>query len=178
MKLNHSSDHPQNGVTAKSFPRSAWPPRRPETALNPNRQMGFLAKMAMRYPSTKAAFTLLEVMIAMSVIAIALVAALNLQAQGMALAGESKFDTTASLLAQMKLAEIEALDIEDLRSDSGDFGDDFPLYSWQISADEGTLSTTQDLSPYLREIELEIRWKDSEAYGYRIKFYRFSPGGA
>jgi general secretion pathway protein I len=123
------------------------------------------------------AFTLLEVMIAMSIIAVALVAALNLQAQGVSLAGESKFDTTASLLAQMKLAEIEALKPEDLRSDSGDFGEDFPLYSWQMSVDEGTFDMTQDLSQYLKRIDLEIRWNESETYGYRIRFYRFIPGG-
>ena len=54
-------------------------------------------------------FTLLEVMIALAVISIALMALLGSQSQGLSLANESRFNTTASLLAQGKMAEIEAI---------------------------------------------------------------------
>ena len=56
----------------------------------------------------KAGFTLLEVMVAMSILAMALVAVFHMQSQSISMAGESRFLTTASLLAQSKMAEIEA----------------------------------------------------------------------
>jgi prepilin-type N-terminal cleavage/methylation domain-containing protein len=48
-------------------------------------------------------FTLLEVMVAMSIIAIALTAVLGSQSQSVSLASEAKFNTTAPLLAQSKI---------------------------------------------------------------------------
>jgi general secretion pathway protein I len=76
-------------------------------------------------------FTLLEVMIALAIIAIALVAALGSQSQSVSLANEAKFTTTVTLLAQRKIAELEAKDPKDLISDGGDFGEDFPGYRWE-----------------------------------------------
>ena len=45
-------------------------------------------------------FTLLEVMVAMAIIAIAMTAVLNSQSQSISLASEAKFSTTAALLAR------------------------------------------------------------------------------
>ena len=53
-------------------------------------------------------FTLLEVMVAMAIIAIALTAVLGSQSKSLSLASEAKFSTTVALLAQSKMAEIEA----------------------------------------------------------------------
>ena len=80
-----------------------------------------------------AGFTLLEVMVAMAIIAIALTAVFGSQSQSLTLASEAKFSTTAAFLAQSKMAEIEAQKPEDLTSDSGDFGEDFPGYLWELS---------------------------------------------
>jgi prepilin-type N-terminal cleavage/methylation domain-containing protein len=51
-------------------------------------------------------FTLLEVMIAVAVLAIALAAVLGLQSRSLTLAAESRFNTTSALLAQGKMAEM------------------------------------------------------------------------
>jgi general secretion pathway protein I len=48
-------------------------------------------------------FTLLEVMVAIALIAIALTAVLGSQSQSVSLAGEARFNTTATLLAQSKI---------------------------------------------------------------------------
>jgi general secretion pathway protein I len=77
-------------------------------------------------------FTLLEVMLAMSILAIALVAVFQSQSQSISMMARSRFDTAAPLLAQAKMAEIEAVSSADLTSDSGDFGDDYPGYSWSF----------------------------------------------
>lgn len=77
-------------------------------------------------------FTLLEVMLAMSILAIALVAVFQSQSQSISMMARSRFDTAAPLLAQAKMAEIEAIASGEVTSDSGDFGDDYPGYSWNF----------------------------------------------
>jgi general secretion pathway protein I len=95
-------------------------------------------------------FTLLEVMIAMAILAIALVAAFQSQSQSISMSGQARFLTTASLLAQGKMAELEALKPESVANDSGDFGEDYPDYAWQVEvADTGQES--------LRKIRLTVR---------------------
>jgi general secretion pathway protein I len=77
-------------------------------------------------------FTLLEVMIAMAILAIALVAVYQSQSQSISMAGSSHFLTTASLLAQSRMAEIDAMDPREVAAGNGDFGDAFPDYQWQV----------------------------------------------
>ena len=121
-------------------------------------------------------FTLLEVMIAVAIIAIALMAVLGSQSQGLSLAGESRFNRTASLLAQGKMAEIEAVkDQRDLNSDSGDFGDEFPGYVWQLSVNEVLFDGAETISNRLNQIDLEVSWGSDELYQYRLRLYRFFP---
>ena len=81
-------------------------------------------------------FLLLEVMVAITFIAIALTALLGSQSQSVYLAGEARFNTTAALLAQGKMAEMEVEDLADVSTDSGDFGEDFPGYTWQLSVSD------------------------------------------
>jgi general secretion pathway protein I len=77
-------------------------------------------------------FTLLEVMIAMAILAIALVAVYQSQSQSISMAGSSRFLTTASLLAQGRMAEIDAANPREIASGNGDFGEAFPDYQWQV----------------------------------------------
>lgn len=109
-------------------------------------------------------FTLLEVMVAMAILAIALVAVLRSQAHTVFVAGEARLSTTASLLAQSKLAEIESN-----RQDStqGDFGKDFPNYSWETSIRKTELKQ-------LREVILTIQWQEqSLTREYKVSFYQY-----
>ena len=120
-------------------------------------------------------FTLLEVMVAMAIIAIALTAVLGSQSQSLSLASEAKFNTTAALLAQSKMAEIEAEKPEDLTSDSGDFGEDYPGYRWDKSVDDVTFDEPEGVSDYLKRIDLIISWEEREQYEYRLRLYKFVP---
>ena len=121
-------------------------------------------------------FTLLEVMIAVAIISIALMAVLGSQSQGLSLAGESRFNRTAALLAQGKMAEIETVrDMGALNSDSGDFGDEFPGYTWQLSVDEVLFDGAETISNRLKQIDLEVLWGANELYQYRLRLYRFFP---
>ena len=120
-------------------------------------------------------FTLLEVMVAMAIIAIALTAVLGSQSQSVSLASEAKFSTTAPLLAQSKMAQIEVVELKDLNDDSGDFGDDFPGYTWQLSVKNVVFEEPVNVAERLRQIDLKISWGDGELYQYSIRLYRYSP---
>jgi len=119
-------------------------------------------------------FTLLEVMVAMAIIAIALTAVLGSQSQSLSLASEVKFSTTAALLAQSKMAEIEAEKPGDLTSDSGDF-EDFPGYRWDVSVNPVTFDEAEGVSDHLNQIDLTVSWEDNDQYVYRLRLYRFVP---
>jgi type II secretory pathway pseudopilin PulG len=126
-------------------------------------------------------------MVAVAIIAIALVAALGSQSQSVSLASEAKFATTATFLAQLKMAQFEIMDSEDLTSDSGDFGDDFPGYSWSVDvrdntekqttwkAEVGYVSNGETAAPsqHLKAIELTVFWGDQERYKYALVYHRF-----
>jgi general secretion pathway protein I len=120
-------------------------------------------------------FTLLEVMIALAIIAIALVAALGSQSQSVSLANEAKFTTTVTFLAQRKIAELEALDAEDLISDGGDFGEDFPDYHWESVVTDLTMEGFEDASKHIKRIALTVSWGNDDRYQYSLTFYRFVP---
>ncbi len=77
-------------------------------------------------------FTLMEVMIAMAILAIALVVIFQSQSQSASMAAHARFLTTASLLAQSRMTEIEAKDPRNLQSEDGDFGVEFPDYRWRL----------------------------------------------
>ena len=116
-------------------------------------------------------FTLLEVMIAVAIIAIALTAVLGTQSRGISLAGEARFKRTASLLAQAKIA-----DLRDLNPDSGAFGDDFPgyTYRWTVAGVSfGGFETF--LSDHLRRIEVEVSSGSDKTQRYRLTLYRYFP---
>lgn len=77
-------------------------------------------------------FTLLEVMIAMTILAISLVAVYQSQSQSLSMASDSRFLTTASLLAQGRMAEIDAANPLQVANGKGDFGETFPDYKWEV----------------------------------------------
>ncbi|MBU4425857.1 MAG: prepilin-type N-terminal cleavage/methylation domain-containing protein [Proteobacteria bacterium] len=120
-------------------------------------------------------FTLLEVMVAMAIIAIALTAVLGSQSQSVSLASEAKFNTTAPLLAQSKIAEIEVAEQGALAGDSGDFGEDFPGYTWELSVEDITFEEPENVSDLLKRIDLKVSWGGEELYQYRLRLYRFFP---
>jgi general secretion pathway protein I len=120
-------------------------------------------------------FTLLEVMVAMAIIAIALTAVLGSQSQSVSLASEAKFYTTAALLAQSKMAEIRLKKPGDLTSDSGAFGEDFPGYLWQVTLNSVNLDNMEDITDRFAQVDLEISWGEDGLYKYRLRELLFIP---
>ena len=94
---------------------------------------GKTAGRAHRFPpGGRRGFTLMEVMIAMAILAIALVVIFQSQSQSASMAAHARFLTTASLLAQSRMAEIEARGPRNFQSEDGDFGAGFPDYRWRL----------------------------------------------
>ena len=116
----------------------------------------------------KTGFTLLEVMIAMAILAIALVAVFQLQSQSISMSSESRFMTTASLLAQSKMADIEAGASLVNLSQKGDFTPDHPEYGW-------TIQVTDTQIARLKRIEVNVFHQALIRGGaYQLVFYKTS----
>ena len=120
-------------------------------------------------------FTLLEVMISLAIIAIALMAVLGSQSRGSSLANESKFNTTAALLAQSKMAEMEIRALNDLGSDSGDFGEDFPGYVWEVSVQGLALEELSMVSEKVKQIDVTVSLSNDPRRQFRLRVYRYFP---
>ena len=124
--------------------------------------------MVVRQPPTKG-FTLLEVMIAMAILAIALVAVFQSQSQSISMAGDSRFLTTAALLAQSKMTEIEAVDMMNVKTGNGDFGGGFPDYIWYVEVKDTELAN-------VKKIELTVTHRRmTRNNNYLLELYRFVP---
>jgi general secretion pathway protein I len=108
-------------------------------------------------------FTLLEVMIAIAVLAISLTVIYGSQSQSVSLATESKFNTTAALLLKQKVAELES-GVVDLREDEGDFGDEYPNFRWKIEVDEADLGGyefAEEWDRAFKRARVTISWENS-----------------
>jgi general secretion pathway protein I len=117
-------------------------------------------------------FTLLEIMVAVSIIAIVLVSVYKMHAQTISMNYEARFYTTAPLLAQLKMAELETKSLEDLTGDSGNFGDDFPGYGWKVGIDDVESEALGDTAKDLKKIDVTV-FLNNDEFTYSLRTYRF-----
>jgi general secretion pathway protein I len=116
-------------------------------------------------------FTLIEIMAAISIIAIVLVSVYKLHAQTVAMDSEVRFYATAPMLAQKKLAEIESKSRNDISDDSGDFGDQFPNYSFNIVIDDVESKALGNVAEDLKRIDITVSFNHDE-YTYNLRDYK------
>jgi general secretion pathway protein I len=116
-------------------------------------------------------FTLLEVMIAMAIMAIVLVSVYRLHSQTLSMTTANRFYTQAPLLAQSKMSQLEATSSDVVSGDSGDFGDKFPGYGWSVSTDEVSSETLGEAAENLKRIDVTVTLNENE-YEYTIRLYR------
>lgn len=106
----------------------------------------------------------------MAILAIALVAVFQSQSQSLSMAGDSRFLTTASLLAQARMAEIESSPPAALTESAGDFGEDFPGYAWRLE-----VVPREDI-PLLKKLTLTVTNRQlSGRNSYHLVLYRVIP---
>jgi len=94
-------------------------------------------------------FTLIEMMIALTILALVVAAVSHSLSQSLAMAHRIKKETTLSLLAQSKMAEIEAAK-EISSSDRGNFSGNFSQYAWQVIVRESGI-------PTLKKVEVTVK---------------------
>lgn len=117
-------------------------------------------------------FTLLEIMVALSIIAIVLVSVYKMQAQTISMNYAARFYATAPLLAQLKIAELETENLEEQADDSGDFGDEFPGYRWNVVIDDIESETLGSIGENLKQIDINVSFNNDE-FTYNLRTYRF-----
>ena len=117
-------------------------------------------------------FTLLEVMIALAVMAIVLVSVYRMHSQSLTMNTAARFYTLAPLLAQNKMAELEMLSAEGFPEDSGDFGEQYPGYSWRTSLVDVSSEVLGEVAEDLKQIDLTISYNDNQ-FLHSLRTYRF-----
>ena len=117
-------------------------------------------------------FTLLEIMVAISILSIVLIAVYQLQSQTISMNISAGFYARAPLLAQTKMAEIEAKTLDELSGDSGDFGDEHPGYTWEVSVDGVDSDALGQVAERLKKIDLTVSAQDS-ALSFTLQSYHF-----
>jgi len=121
---------------------------------------------------TASGFTLLEVMVAMAIMAIVLVSVYRMHSQTLTMNTAARFYTQAPMLAQSKLAQLEGDSSGLVAGDSGDFGDKFPGYTWSLSTDEVSSEALGEIGADLKRIDIKVSF-NSDEYVYDVRTYRF-----
>ncbi|MFQ5598339.1 MAG: prepilin-type N-terminal cleavage/methylation domain-containing protein [Nitrospiria bacterium] len=113
-------------------------------------------------------FTLLEIMVALTVLSISLVVLLGLRNKDIALSAHARRITEATLLARLKITEIKTEGFPDLGEQQGDFGETAPKYQWRQEV---------RLTPFdaVRELILHVTWRhDTREEAVRMTAYLFN----
>jgi general secretion pathway protein I len=120
----------------------------------------------------QAGFTLLEVMIAISILAIAFATLFGSQSKSLSAATETLFNTHAPLLGSLKLAELES-GLISTGETGGDFGEDFPGYEWKMTVEDAGLygiDALADLETPLKKVTLTVSWSET-TFQYSLVYY-------
>jgi general secretion pathway protein I len=118
-----------------------------------------------RVPSARG-FTLLEVMMAMAILAVSLLAVFWSQSQSISMAQQSRTVTTMSLLAQSRMADLEVQEVLSTGTQTGDFGNDYVDYTWR------TVVAPSDVQSLGRVEVIVTNIKMTTNNTYRLIFYR------
>lgn len=119
-------------------------------------------------------FTLLEVMAAIAMIAVVLVAVYRLQIQTLTMSESMRFYTTAPLLAKSRADAVGLLPDTIGFSDSGNFGEMFPGYAWRVDLESVESEYLGEWAENLTRIDVTVSLND-ETFVYRLRTYRHLP---
>ncbi len=118
----------------------------------------------------KSGFTLLEIMVALSIMSLGLVIVIQTLASALMTVGISSRYNIAVLLAQQKLWDVQQGGYPAPGRDSGDFGERYPDYRWEIDVTplqmEDSWNTGletnffEDSQDMLSRVEIAIIWPE------------------
>jgi general secretion pathway protein I len=116
-------------------------------------------------------FTLLEVLIALAIMGLVLAAVYRMHSQTLSMTAANQFYTLAPMLAQDKMASLEAASADIISGDAGDFGEKFPGYSWNVTTEDVSSEALGEVAEDLKKIEVTVTLNENE-YIYSIRSYR------
>lgn len=120
-------------------------------------------------------FTLLEVMISVSIIALIFLSLFRMQSSTIALATAGKFNTISPVLAKQLLVKIEQ-DVANWSQVKGNFGENFPGIEWTCRVIDSSFINLDFISEenqsHFKKIEIEIT-ELSGLKSYKIYTWRF-----
>jgi len=100
-------------------------------------------------------FTLLEVMIALAILAVALVALLGLRNRDVELQAYARDVTRATLVARQMALTVDADGTPEMGFTEGDFGTDRPGFAWKRQV---TPFMAEFLGDRVREVRVSVLW--------------------
>lgn len=104
-------------------------------------------------PNRRAGFTLIEMVVATVLLALGVVGTLACISSATRSTSISSEYTTAALLAQQKISELEAApDQIQGGEQTGDFGEEHPTYTWRQQVETGMVAS-------LMRVTLVIEWR-------------------
>jgi len=104
--------------------------------------------------ASQAGFTLLEVMIALAIVAIAFVGLLGLESRTLEASARQQMLSRATMLAVQRLSEIEAAPTQGVLETKGAFEAPFDDFRWQLELIDTPL-------PQIRRIDLTVLWGEA-----------------
>lgn len=113
----------------------------------------------------------MEVLIALAVLGIALVPLFRMQGLTLSMNERSRFYSVAPKLAQARLAEVERKPFPEVTDGSGDFGTDYPGYTWTLSVEDLPTELISSEKYHLVRISVTVRQNDDS--DYQLQTYRF-----
>ncbi|MGD9823344.1 type IV pilus modification PilV family protein [Desulfobacter sp.] len=126
----------------------------------------------------EAGFTLIEMMVAMAIIATVMVALFRMQSGTISLAGADDFQTTSRYLAAKALAQIE-LSMND-PGVKGEFGQAFDGYAWRCEVTDVNANFSDIMPDFadkigtLKKIDLTITRQQGNR-SYHVETFRYAP---
>jgi len=119
-------------------------------------------------------FTLLEVMAAVSIMAIVLTAVYRLHSQTISMSSSVRFYTNAPMLTQRTMSEVEIKPDDFQGNSSGDYGEEFPGYVWSVQVEDVESEELGEAAKDLKRIDVSITLNDGE-FNYSFRTYRLMP---
>ncbi|MDL1967199.1 MAG: prepilin-type N-terminal cleavage/methylation domain-containing protein [Deltaproteobacteria bacterium] len=117
-------------------------------------------------------FSLLEILLAMSIIAIVFLTIFKMHKQTISINYAVKFYTIAPILAHNKIEKLELSSGYKSAYDSGEFGDNYPGYRYNVSINDADSEFLGDVAGDLKKIDVTV-FTDIEEFSYNLRAYRF-----
>jgi type II secretion system protein I len=110
-----------------------------------------------------AGFTLIEVIVALTVIAYAFVGLLGLHNRNIAMIADDQDLTRATLLARQFITEMELVEFPEIGTRRGEFGN-APGFVWEAEVEETEL-------PSVRRVHLRVIWDERNPNACELIYY-------